>query len=70
MQSLLKIQSIFFPKKIIIVTSPPKERQISNKDKRLLWDFPGGPVAKTPPLPMQGAWVRSLLRELDPTCCN
>ena len=32
-------------------------------------DFPGGPVAKTM-LPMQGAWVRSLVRGLDPTCCN
>ena len=29
-------------------------------------DFPGGPVAKTA-LPMQGAWVQSLARELDPT---
>ena len=28
-------------------------------------DFPGGPVAKTV-LPMQEAWVRSLVRELDP----
>ena len=32
-------------------------------------DFSGGPVAKTQ-LPMQGAGVRSLLRELDPTRCN
>ena len=32
-----------------------------------LWDFPGGPVAKTP---MQGSWVRFLARELDPTCHN
>ena len=29
----------------------------------------GGPVAKTLFL-MQGAQVRSLVRELDPTCCN
>ena len=27
-------------------------------------DFPGGPVAKTV-LPMQGAWVQHLVRELD-----
>ena len=27
-------------------------------------DFPGGPVAKTV-LPMQGAWVQPLVRELD-----
>ena len=33
-------------------------------------DFPGGMVAKTLHLPMQGAWVRSMVRELDPTCCN
>ena len=32
-------------------------------------DFPGGPVAKTV-LPMQGTWVRPLVRELDPTSCN
>ena len=29
-----------------------------------LWDFPGGPVAKTV-FPTQGAWVQSLVRELD-----
>ena len=32
-------------------------------------DFPGGPVAKTV-LPMLRAHIRSLVRELDPTCCN
>ena len=32
-------------------------------------DFPGDPVAKTV-LPVDGAWVRFLVRELDPTCCN
>ena len=32
-------------------------------------DFPGGPVAKTA-LPMPRAWVQSLVRELDPMCCN
>ena len=31
-------------------------------------DFPGGPVAKNSTLPKQGAQVRSLVRELDPTC--
>ena len=35
----------------------------------LMEDFPGGPVAKTV-LPVQGAWVKSLVRELDPTCRN
>ena len=32
-------------------------------------DIPGGPVAKTV-LPIEGAQVQSLVRELDPTCCN
>ena len=32
-------------------------------------DFPGGPGAKTA-LSMQGARVQSLIRKLDPTCCN
>ena len=31
--------------------------------------FPGGPVVKTE-LPMQWAWVQSLVRERDPACCN
>ena len=35
--------------------------------ENILRDFPGGPVAKTV-LPMHGAWVPSLVRELDPTC--
>ena len=35
------------------------EKELSN--------FPGGPVAKTA-LPMQGARVWSMVRELDPTC--
>ena len=34
-------------------------------------DFPGGPVAKTSfKLTMQGIRVQSLVRELNPTCCN
>ena len=32
-------------------------------------DFHGSPAAKTL-LTMQGPGVRSLVRELDPTCCN
>ena len=32
--------------------------------------FPGGPMAKTPCSPVQGAKVRSLIRELDLTCHN
>ena len=37
--------------------------------QELVEGFPGGPVAKTV-LPMPGAWVRSLIRELDPTYRN
>ena len=37
--------------------------------QELMEGFPGGPVAKTV-LPMLGAWVRSLIRELDPTYRN
>ena len=32
-------------------------------------DFSGGPPVKTVLL-MQGTWVQSLVRELDPTCRN
>ena len=32
-------------------------------------DSPDGPVAKTP-LPMQGAWLPPLVRELGPACRN
>ena len=35
--------------------------------KNMVWDFP---VVKTAALPKQGAWVRSLVRELDPICHN
>ena len=34
------------------------------------WDLLGGPVAKDSTFPMQAAWVQSLVKELDPTCCN
>ena len=33
------------------------------------WDFPGGLVADSE-LPMQGARMLSLVRELDSTYCN
>jgi len=33
-------------------------------------DFPGGPVAKPPHSQSKGPGVRTLSRELDPTCCN
>ena len=34
-----------------------------------IWDFPGDPVAE-PTLSVQGAQVRCLVRELDPTWHN
>ena len=33
-------------------------------------DLPGGPVAKTSNSQIQGVQVPSLVRDLDPTCCN
>jgi len=45
-----------------------KKKKKKNKNpKKQLGDFPGGPVAKTL-LPMQAAWIPSLIRELDLTC--
>ena len=39
--------------------------------KKKSQDSPGGPMAKTAyGLPVQGAWVQSPVRELDPTCRN
>ena len=37
--------------------------------KRATWDLPGSPVADSS-LSIQGAWVQSLVRELDPTYHN
>ena len=31
-----------------------------------MWNFPGGPVAKTPHSQCRGNQVRSLVKELDP----
>ena len=36
----------------------------------IFWDFPGGPVAKTPCSQFRGPKVWSLVRRLDPTCRN
>ena len=33
-------------------------------------DFPGDPVANTPYSQCREPGVQSLVRELDPTCCN
>ena len=51
------LQSLTQPFQFSISSKTPQPR-----------DFPGGPVAKTV-LPMQGVWVRSLVRDLDPTSC-
>ena len=40
------------------------------KRKMVDKEFPGGPVSETPHSPMQAAWVLSLVKELDPICCN
>ena len=40
-------------------TSLMRKKQNTN-----LWDFPGGPLGDST-LPMQGAWVRYLVGELD-----
>ena len=34
------------------------------------WDFPGGPVAKTPCLQNWGPGIPSLVGDLDPICHN
>ena len=38
--------------------------------RELFGDFPGGPVAKTPCSQCRGPGVQSLVKELDPMCCN
>ena len=47
----------------------PRHHEIISFKKSYVRDFPGGPVAKTV-LPMLGAQVQSLVRELDPMCYN
>ena len=54
----LKINSLLYKRQFISITSIAKV----TKGRK----FPGGPVADSV-LPMQGAWVQSLTRELDPT---
>lgn len=43
--------------------------EVGEKDIMDVWDCPGGPVTQSVP-PLQGSQVRSLGRELDPTCRN
>ena len=42
----------------------------TKEKKKKIWDFPGGPVAKTLHFQCRKTQVQSLLRELDPTRCN
>ena len=49
--------------------SGPLPENSSTKCHPGLWDFPGGPGAKTL-FPLHGAWIQSLVMELDPICCN
>ena len=46
-----------------------KSKSTSLYAESSLWDFPGGPVSKSPHT-MPGTQVQSLVRELDPTCCT
>ena len=48
----------------------PAEKQDKKNDQMCPRDFLGGPVAKIPSYPMQGAWVQSLVGVLDSTYCN
>ena len=58
------------PQSLLFLTSPPLPGSFPCPKKK-----PGDfLVVQWPPadslLAMQGAWVQSLVRELDPTCCN
>ena len=48
----------------------PAKKQDMKSDHMCPRDFLGGPGAKIPSYPMQGAWVHSLVGVLDPTCCK
>ena len=48
---------VFFPLKLLCL-------------KNVCGGLPWWSSGKGSVLPMQGAWVRSLVRELDPSCCN
>ena len=42
--------------------------QMLSSHNNIFWDFPGGPVVKTPRSQSRGAGFQSLVREPDPTC--
>ena len=37
----------------------------SENNREIYWDFAGGPVANKTALPVQGAWVQSLVGEIE-----
>ncbi|XP_029088585.1 trans-Golgi network integral membrane protein 2 isoform X1 [Monodon monoceros] len=52
------------------VTRRPKASDYQRLDQKLIWGLPWWSSGQGSAPPMQGAWVRSLVRELDPTCRN
>ena len=50
--------------------SSHKGRQAVEIFSKTCGDFPGGPVAETLGAQWRGAKIRSLVKELDSTCCN
>ena len=47
-----------------------KTKKVSLPSRQTEGGFPDSPVAKIPCSQCRGARVQSLVRELDPTCCN
>ena len=43
---------------------------VSGDKKKAVWGLPWWSSGWDSVLPVQGSWVQSLVRELDPTCCN
>ena len=52
-----------------MVSFPPVVFSRMNRIKKRVEDFPGRPVTKSA-IPVQEAWVQSLVRELDLTLCH
>ena len=57
------------PVKTICTTNYSRASSSLEKGRKS-WDFPGGLLDKTQRSQCRGPEVRSLVRELDPTCCN
>ena len=58
----------FYNLSIVLGRGAEKSKFLVFKEKGR--DFPSAPVAKTPRSQCRGPGVRSLVGELDPTCCN